>query len=233
MHNSTYFCRISLSDRVHLLQVKVLEYPTLAFRFQYPVATASGRKLPMIFSRKPERYSSAAPLTADARQRVVAELVDFPDGVTVTMLVGSPSPALNDKPPEQCKARDIAQSVLIDRSTARITSGQRISLSTVENVSQEQKGDYSYIYYEALSQAKPTFSPQEQENFRHSKAVTSWRKGTKDPKLSFYYTLTLTCREEQWEDLKAGFDQAIRSFTMLNPDPKRFVSPEKDPWLFF
>lgn len=51
MHNSTYFCRISLSDRVHLLQVKVLEYPTLAFRFQYPVATASGRKLPMIFSR--------------------------------------------------------------------------------------------------------------------------------------------------------------------------------------
>ena len=78
-----------------------------------------------------------------------------------------------------------------------------------------------------------TFSPQEKENFRHSKAVTSWRKGTKDPKLSFYYTLTLTCREEQWEDLKAGFDQATRSFTMLNPDPKRFVSPEKDPWLFF
>ena len=71
------------------------------------------------------------------------------------MQVGSPSPALNDKPPEQCKARDIAQSVLIDRSTARITSGQRISLSTVANVSQEQKGDYSYIYYEALSQAKP------------------------------------------------------------------------------
>ena len=68
--------------------------------------------------------------------------------------VGSPSPALNGKAPEQCKAKDIAQSVLIDRSTARITSGQRISLSTVENVSQEQKGDYSYIYYEALSQAK-------------------------------------------------------------------------------
>ena len=68
--------------------------------------------------------------------------------------VGSPSPALQDKAPEQCKARDIAQSVLIDRSTARITTGQRISLSTVENVSQEQKGDYTYIYYEALSQAK-------------------------------------------------------------------------------
>ena len=76
----------------------------------------------------------------------------------VRLQVGSPSPALNGKPPEQCKARDIAQSVLIDRSTARITSGQRISLSTVENVSQEQKGDYSYIYYEALSQARPSLS---------------------------------------------------------------------------
>ena len=74
------------------------------------------------------------------------------------MQVGSPSPALDGKPPEQCKARDIAQSVLIDRSTARITSGQRISLSNVENVSEEQKGDYSYIYYEALSQARPSLS---------------------------------------------------------------------------
>ena len=45
------FCQVPLSNTVHLLQVKVLEYPTLAFRFQYPVATASGRKLPMVFSR--------------------------------------------------------------------------------------------------------------------------------------------------------------------------------------
>lgn len=66
---------------------KTLSYPTLAFEFQYPVATSSGASLPVVISRKPERYSSAAPLTADARQRIVTELVDFPDGITISVSV--------------------------------------------------------------------------------------------------------------------------------------------------
>ena len=69
------------------MQFKTLSYPTLAFEFQYPVTTESGRKLPVIISRKPERYSSAAPMTADARQRIVTELVDFPDGITISVSV--------------------------------------------------------------------------------------------------------------------------------------------------
>lgn len=77
--------QLALSD----LQFKTLSYPTLAFEFDYPVTTASGRKLPVIVSRKPERYSSAAPMTADARQRIVTELVDFPDGITISVSVGS------------------------------------------------------------------------------------------------------------------------------------------------
>ena len=44
-----------------------LSEPTLAYEFDYPAVTASGRKIPLVFSRRPERYSSAAPLTADAR----------------------------------------------------------------------------------------------------------------------------------------------------------------------
>ena len=58
----------------------------LAYQFSYPV-TLEGRKLPIIASRKPERYSSAAPLTADARQRIVAELVSFPDTITISVSV--------------------------------------------------------------------------------------------------------------------------------------------------
>ena len=58
----------------------------LAYRFSYPVSL-EGRKLPIIASRKPERYSSAAPLTADARQRIVAELVSFPDTITISVSV--------------------------------------------------------------------------------------------------------------------------------------------------
>lgn len=75
--------QLALTD----LQFKTLSYPTLAFEFDYPVTTASGRKLPVIVSRKPERYSSAAPMTADARQRIVTELVDFPDGITISVSV--------------------------------------------------------------------------------------------------------------------------------------------------
>lgn len=77
------------ADVHYLLQFKTLSYPTLAFEFEYPVTTASGRKLPVIISRKPERYSSAAPMTADARQRIVTELVDFPDGITISVSVRS------------------------------------------------------------------------------------------------------------------------------------------------
>lgn len=68
--------------------MKRLQDDTLAYAFEYPAATASGRTLPLVFSRKPERYSSAAPLTADARQRIVCELADLVDSVTVSVTVG-------------------------------------------------------------------------------------------------------------------------------------------------
>lgn len=58
----------------------------LAYSFKYP-ATISRKPANIIFSRKPERYSSAAPLTPDARQRIVAELVSFLDGITISVSV--------------------------------------------------------------------------------------------------------------------------------------------------
>ncbi len=73
--------------------MKRLQDDTLAYAFEYPEATASGRKLPLVFSRKPERYSSAAPLTADARQRIVCELADLVDSVTVSVTVRAASAA--------------------------------------------------------------------------------------------------------------------------------------------
>ena len=45
----------------------------LAYEFQYPTSL-HGQPLPMIQSRRPERYSSAAPLTADARQACASPL---------------------------------------------------------------------------------------------------------------------------------------------------------------
>lgn len=42
----------------------------------------------MVVSRAPERYSSAAPLSADARQRIVCQLADLKDSVTISVAVG-------------------------------------------------------------------------------------------------------------------------------------------------
>lgn len=71
--------------------MKVLRDDTLAYEFEYPAETAAGKPLPLLLSRKPERYSSAAPLTADARQRIVCELADLIDAVTVSVTVSTAS----------------------------------------------------------------------------------------------------------------------------------------------
>ena len=52
----------------------MLSDPILAYSFEYPTATTAGKPLSMVLSRAPEKYSSAAPLTADARQRIVSEV---------------------------------------------------------------------------------------------------------------------------------------------------------------
>jgi hypothetical protein len=61
------------------------------------------------------QYSSAAPLTADARQRIVGEVFDLRRFVTVSMTVGPASGVLKELPEESWKARDVALTVLIDR----------------------------------------------------------------------------------------------------------------------
>ncbi|DBA69530.1 TPA: hypothetical protein ACH3X2_012730 [Trebouxia sp. C0005] len=214
------------------VQFKTLSYPTLAFEFQYPVSTESGRKLPVIISRKPERYSSAAPMTADARQRIVAELVDFPDGITISVSVGPPPPWLNERKPDDWKPRDVANAVLIDRATARVTTGQRKSLDQIEQVQQKQGEDGNvYWTYDHISQGSPsTFTPTDRESFRRGSSVTSWRAG-KDGK-PYLYTLNLACPEERWAELGKLYHKAADSFK-LTPPTKAYVSPDTSPWLFF
>lgn len=98
---------------------------TLAYEFKYPIKTASGRELPMVTSRKPEKYSSAAPLTADARQRIVTELVSLLDGITYTVYVGPATGKLRGAPPESWTAPQVATVVLTDRSGVRTPSTLR------------------------------------------------------------------------------------------------------------
>ena len=41
----------------------------LGYQFAYPLETISRKRLPLVYSREPVHYSTAAPLSTDARQR--------------------------------------------------------------------------------------------------------------------------------------------------------------------
>jgi len=209
---------------------KTLRDPTLAYSFEYPVTTASGVALPMVMSRKPEKYSSAAPLTADARQRIVSELVSLQDAVTVSVSVGPPSGTLVGKDSSAWTARELAEQVLLDRSTGRITSGQRISLSTVEEAGFVEKGGVRYCVYEHVSQGSPTLLSSSGTTYRHARAVTVMREGLEGA--PYLYTLNVSCPQARWEDLEGPFMRAVESFTLEAPG-SGFVQPNEAPWMFF
>eukprot|EP00887_Chlorella_sp_A99_P002941 scaffold24.g2941.t1 len=180
---------------------------TLAYELSYPTSTAAGAPLDMLTVRRPERYSSAAPLTADARQRTVAELADLRQGVVVSV------------------------SVLIDRSTARVTNGQRVSLRSVEAAEATTRDDgQTYWVYEHVSQGSPTSSSPARETYRHSLAVTALRPGLAGT--PFLYTLNLTCPQALWAGLEGPFRRSVDSFRLLPPGPG-YVAPDKDPWALF
>eukprot|EP00884_Botryococcus_braunii_P001097 jgi/Botrbrau1/10989/Bobra.0234s0014.1 len=211
------------------VEYKDLTDRILAYSFKYPVEVGN-LKLSLVMSRKPERYSSAAPLTADARQRIVAELVDFGQGVTISVTVGPPSGVLKGKSPDQWRPREVADTVLIDRSTARITTGQRVSLNFVESVDAEEKEGQVYWIYEHLSQGSPSLRSAERETYRHAWAVTSSRPAADGT--PYLYTLNLSCPDDIWPTLGPAYRDAVESFKLV-PPTKEFVSPEKDPWRFF
>ena len=204
--------------------------PTLSYEFDYPGTSSSGRPISLVFSRRPERYSSAAPLTPDARQRIVAELVDLKLAVTVSVTVGPPSGTLKTTTQSQWTAQQVAEEVLIDRSTARITSGQRVSLGSVESASAVDKDGTRYYFYEHMSQGSPNLYSRTKETYRHALAVTASRPGLNGS--TYLYTLNLSCPQELWNDVENGFKQSVDSFRLLPPG-KEYVAPDQDPWRFF
>ncbi|KAI3425257.1 hypothetical protein D9Q98_009025 [Chlorella vulgaris] len=211
--------------------MKSLSDDILAYTFEYPTATASGKQLPMVLSRRPERYSSAAPLTADARQRIVCELADLMDSVTVSLTVGPPSAFLAKSSPDQWNARQVAEQVLIDRSTGRMTTGQRVSLNSVEEASVQRGEDGTlYFFFEHVAQGSPTMRTIARETYRHALAVTAVRPGENGT--PFLYTLNMSCPQDLWEDAQGGFARGVASFKLLQPGPN-YVAPDKQPWRFF
>ncbi|KAG2440805.1 hypothetical protein HXX76_003660 [Chlamydomonas incerta] len=204
--------------------------PILAYTYQYPIVTSAGKPLNMIVSRTPEKYSSAAPLTADARQRIVSEVFDFKNFVTASMTVGPASGVLKDRNPAEWKPREVALTVLVDRSTARTTAGQRVALNDVQESHLEARDGQQYWVYEHVSQGSPTITSRTKESYRHALAITSWRNGQDGS--PYLYTLNLSCPEQLWPELEPVFKAAVAGFALL-PTTRDYIPPDKDPWLFF
>ncbi|KAI8466368.1 MAG: lumen targeted protein [Monoraphidium minutum] len=210
--------------------LKAFEDKILAYRFNYPVATASGQPLSLVLTRPPEKYSSAAPLSADARQRIVSELFDLRRYVTVSLTVGPASGVLKDAPQDGWTAKDVALTVLIDRSTARLSTGQRTALNDVEFSRMEERDGQRFYVYEHRSQGSATSYDRSMTTFRHALAVTTVRAGMDGS--PYLYTLNLSCPESLWEDLSPRFLESVQSFRLL-PPTRDYIPPDKDPWKFF
>lgn len=198
-----------------------------AYTYSYPLELPSKK---LIFkwaeSRKPERYSSAAPLSPDARQRIVSERVDLVDNLILSVSIGPPnSQFLKSMDKSTWNAKDVADSVLSDKSALRVTSSQRKAESSILDTHSSEVDGETYWYYEYLIRKSPTRSAEESNVFRHYVASTFERDG-------FLYSLNASTLSKQWNKMGPVLEKAVNSFRVL-PPTESYVPPFKDPWRFW
>ncbi|KAL4592665.1 hypothetical protein LXL04_005668 [Taraxacum kok-saghyz] len=191
-----------------------LEMPSKKFSFKW------------VESRKPERYSSAAPLSPNARLRIVSERVDFIDNLILSITIGPPNPIFlksNDK--STWEAKDVADSVLSDKSALRVTSSQRMAESSILDAHTSEIDGEPYWYYEYLVRKSPTKTVSDANIFRHYVAASVERDG-------FLYSLNASTLNKQWDMMGPVLEKTVASFRLL-PPTENFVTPSKDPWRFW
>uniref|UniRef100_A0A7N0VKI4 PsbP C-terminal domain-containing protein n=1 Tax=Kalanchoe fedtschenkoi TaxID=63787 RepID=A0A7N0VKI4_KALFE len=183
-------------------------------------------KFKWVESRKPERYSSAAPLSPDARLRIVSERVDFIDNLIISVTIGPPnSQFIKSKDKSTWGAKEVADSVLSDKSALRVTSSQRVAESSILDAHSSEVDGEPYWYYEYLVRKSPTKYAQETNIYRHYVASTAERDG-------FLYTLNASTLSKQWDKVGPLLQRTASSFRLL-PGTENYVPPSKDPWRFW
>nr|AKM76463.1 DUF1795-like photosystem II reaction center PsbP family protein [Melianthus villosus] len=199
-----------------------------AYTYSYPLELPSKKFLfKWVESRKPERYSSAAPLSPDARLRIVSERVDLIDNLIISVTIGPPNfQFLKSKDKKTWTAKDVADSVLADKSALRVTSTQRMAESSVLDTHCSEIDGEPYWYYEYLVRKSPTTrSAQESNLFRHFVSTTAERDG-------FLYTLNASTLSKQWDKMGPSLERTVASFR-FTPPTENYVPPFKDPWRFW
>ncbi|KAJ6913556.1 psbP domain-containing protein 5 [Populus alba x Populus x berolinensis] len=120
-----------------------------AYTYSYPAELPSKKFLfKWVESRKPERYSSAAPLSPDARLRIVSERVDIIDNLILSVSIGPPNlQFVKSKDKSTWAAKDVADSVLSDKSSLRVTSTQRLSESSILDAHANEVNFETFLYF--------------------------------------------------------------------------------------
>ncbi|KAL9233912.1 hypothetical protein vseg_008846 [Gypsophila vaccaria] len=198
-----------------------------AYSYTYPVELPSKKRVfKWVESRKPERYSSAAPLSPNARLRIVSERVDFIDNLIISVSIGPPNPDfLKSKDKSTWNAKDVADAVLSDKSALRVTSSQRLAESSVLDSSTSEIDGERYWFYEYLVRKSPTKSALEPSNYRQYVASTVERDG-------YLYTVNASTLSKQWKLMGPMLKKTVESFRLLPPS-ENYVPPFKDPWRFW
>ncbi|XP_052188776.1 psbP domain-containing protein 5, chloroplastic isoform X1 [Diospyros lotus] len=198
-----------------------------AYSYLYPTELPSKKFVfKWVESRKPERYSSAAPLAPDARLRIVSERVDIIDNLVISISIGPPNAQfLKSKDKSTWNAKDVADSVLSDKAALRITSSQRMAESSILDAHSSVIDGEPYWYYEYLVRKSPTQSAQESNIFRHYISSTAERDG-------YLYSLSASTLGKQWNLMGPFLEKTAASFRLL-PPTENYVPPYKDPWRFW
>ncbi|THG01151.1 hypothetical protein TEA_015864 [Camellia sinensis var. sinensis] len=213
-----------------------------AYSYLYPAELPSRKFVfKWVESRKPERYSSAAPLTrkkltrycfqhdtADARLRIVSERVDIIDNLIISISIGPPnSQFLKSKDKSTWSVKDVADSVLSDKSALRITSSQRMAESSVLDAHSSEIDGEPYWYCEYLIRKSPTKTVRFKNQIFFGTTFLLLVNEMVDPISQFYYSLL--CKHDY---MGPFLEKTAASFRLL-PPTENYVPPYKDPWRFW
>ncbi|KAJ8425994.1 hypothetical protein Cgig2_007808 [Carnegiea gigantea] len=148
---------------------------------------------------------------------------------------------LKSKDKRTWNAKDVADSVLSDKSALRVTSSQRLAESSILDAHSSEIDGERYWVYEYLVRKSPTKSVQEPTNYRQYIASTAERDG-------YLYTLNASTLSKQWDlwpirlclftivvcwvQMGPILKRTVDSFRLL-PPTENYVPPYKDPWRFW
>ncbi|XP_057959384.1 psbP domain-containing protein 5, chloroplastic isoform X6 [Malania oleifera] len=173
-----------------------------AYSYLYPVELQSKKfVIKWVESRKPERYSSAAPLSRPPNSQFLR---------------------LKDR--SKWNAKAVADSVLSEKSPLRVTASQRMTESSVLDAHSSEIDGVPYWYYEYLLRKSPTNAIQEPSSYRHFVSSTAERDG-------YLYTLSASTLNNKWNVMGPLLEKTVSSFRLLPPtvnyvppfkDPWRF-----------